>query len=276
MHGDEIEPGLELVELAREVGEIDRSGGAVIELARIGLGIGGELRHRLHRQMRADDEHLVGIHHLGDAGEVPGRIIAGALRDGGDIGERRGVAEQQRVAVGVGCCHRLGADGAAAAAAVVDDDRLPERRRHAVGDEPRQHVGRPAGAGRHDHLDDLGRIGLRVCAPPAWSAAHKPSKQTRVICGIPGTFRFRKPDIRAAFKRRHPRWPSRNFPGQSRAAGGASRRSRPRCISPGAGFTIPSRSSIDYGHASVRGGIRRQERSRERACVAIGLPRSRA
>jgi hypothetical protein len=42
MHGDEIEPGLELVELAREVGEIDRPGGAVIELARIGLGIGGE------------------------------------------------------------------------------------------------------------------------------------------------------------------------------------------------------------------------------------------
>jgi hypothetical protein len=42
MHSDEIEPGLELVELAREIGEVDRSGGAVIELAGIGLGIGGE------------------------------------------------------------------------------------------------------------------------------------------------------------------------------------------------------------------------------------------
>jgi hypothetical protein len=159
---DEIEPGLELVELAREIGEVDRPGGAVIELARVGLGIGGELRDRLHRKVGADDEDLVGVHHLGDAGEVPGRIVAGAFRDRGDIGERRGVAEQERVAVGVGCCHRLGADRAAPAAAIVDDDGLPERRRHAVGDEPRQHVGRPAGPGRHDHLDHLGRIGLRL------------------------------------------------------------------------------------------------------------------
>ena len=40
---DEVETGLELVEFARQVGEIGRTGRAVVELAGIGLGVGDQL-----------------------------------------------------------------------------------------------------------------------------------------------------------------------------------------------------------------------------------------
>ena len=162
MHGDEVQAGLELVEFAREVGEVGRAGGAIVELAGIGLAVGGELGHRLDRQVRIDHQDLIGIHHLGDGGEILRRVVAGGFRHRRDVGERRRIAEQQRVAIGVGTRHRLRGDRAAGAAAVVDDHALAERGRHAVTDQPCQDVGRTAGSGRHDELDDLVRIGLGI------------------------------------------------------------------------------------------------------------------
>ena len=63
------------------------------------------------------------------------------------------IAHHHGVAVG----RRLGdagrADGAAGAGDVLDDDLGAERRAHLLGEDAREHVGRPAGGERHDHRD---------------------------------------------------------------------------------------------------------------------------
>jgi hypothetical protein len=51
-------------------------------------------------------------------------------------------------------------DVAARAGHVLDDDRLPERGPHALAEEARDRVGRPAGRIRHDHRDRTRGIGL--------------------------------------------------------------------------------------------------------------------
>ena len=71
---------------------------------------------------------------------------------------------QQRVAVGLGLRNRPGSDGAARANAVVDDDGLAKLLADVLSDQPRQNVGDPPGAGRHDHLDRARRIILRAYA----------------------------------------------------------------------------------------------------------------
>ena len=65
------------------------------------------------------------------------------------------------MAVGLAFRHIVGADGAVGARLVLDDDVLAQARLELVGDEPRHHIGRPAGRKGDDDADDAGREVLR-------------------------------------------------------------------------------------------------------------------
>src|SRR5262245_34189932 len=56
---DDVDAGSQLEQFGREVGGIAVAGRSVIELARVRLGVGDELRHRLRRRCGMDDQHLV-------------------------------------------------------------------------------------------------------------------------------------------------------------------------------------------------------------------------
>ena len=116
-----------------------------------GLGrqlVGGDHQHRVLRQAR-------------DRLEVGQQIVVQVLVDHavGDMGAD--MADADRVAVGRRA-HRL-ADGdrAGRARGVVDDELLAELLGHALADDARHQVGRPAGGKRHDHGDRLAGIGVR-------------------------------------------------------------------------------------------------------------------
>ena len=76
---------------------------------------------------------------------------------------RAPVPDAQRVAVARRLRHAPDADIAAGAGHVLDHDRLPERAAHALGEQARDRVGRPAGRIRHDDGDRAVREGLRAC-----------------------------------------------------------------------------------------------------------------
>ena len=78
---------------------------------------------------------------------------------------RAGDADDQRVAVGRSARDPADADAAARAADVLDHERLAERCSHALHQEPRQRVHRPARGKRHDQRDRTRRIGLREAGP---------------------------------------------------------------------------------------------------------------
>ncbi len=90
---------------------------------------------------------------------LEGVVVAEAV-DGGPDHERAGIAEQQRVAVGLGGRRRLAAERAAGAAAVLDDHGLAEDRPEPLRHQPRGEVDRPAGRVRHHHLDQPVGIAL--------------------------------------------------------------------------------------------------------------------
>ncbi len=73
-----------------------------------------------------------------------GRIVAGAAGQDRDVHQHAGIAEQQRVAVGLGGGDRLGRDRAAGAAAVLRDHALAERDLQALRGDAGEQVGRAA------------------------------------------------------------------------------------------------------------------------------------
>ncbi len=75
--------------------------------------------------------------------------------------QRARIAEQQRVAVGIGGGDRLGAECTAGAATVLYDDSLPQDRAEALRHQPRGEIDRSAGRIRHHHPDQPVGIALR-------------------------------------------------------------------------------------------------------------------
>ena len=65
-------------------------------------------------------------------------------------------------------------DGAGRAGDVFDQHRLPQRPPHVLGENPRQHVGRPAGRERHDQRDGTRRK-ASAPEPPTGHAAAAPT-----------------------------------------------------------------------------------------------------
>ena len=153
-------PGFDLEQLGHQM-RADADGGAVVQLAGIGLGVCHQFLDRLHLQRRAGDQHALVDHRGGDRRERFLRIVV-------ELVEQRLAAEgpdrahQQRVAVGRGVRDQLGPDGAAGAALVLDDDGLPEARLQPLRNQPGGGVGCAARGKRHHELDRPLGIALRL------------------------------------------------------------------------------------------------------------------
>ena len=138
-------------------------GRAVVVLQLLALQQRAEVAQVLRRHARVRGDHERHVDRDRDAVEVglgvERRALGERLRDRGQ--RERDVGHQQRVAVGRGLRHDVGAERAARAAAVVHHDRLLHGVGEALRDEPRDDVGRAARRERHDDADRLRRIGLR-------------------------------------------------------------------------------------------------------------------
>ena len=108
-----------------------------------------------HQRVRRVADHA-------DRCEILARIVAGILVERGADRQRAGVAQQQRVAVGIALGDRLGADRAAGAGTVVDHDFLAEHVADLVGDGAADDRGAAAGRERNHQRDGAGGIVLRT------------------------------------------------------------------------------------------------------------------
>ena len=158
------DPGLAVEQLGDQmIGGAD-AGGAVVQCARLALGERDELLHGFDAERRID-HHDVGIGRgHGDRREILQRIVGKILVDGRIDRDRPGLTEQQRVAVGVGFVHQLGADDRAGAAAVLDHDGLSDGLADAFGNDARDRVGAAAGGVGHDQPDRMRRIIVGTCS----------------------------------------------------------------------------------------------------------------
>ena len=152
---------------AREqfAGEMRRGADALraeIDLARIGLGIGDQLGHGVRRKFRPHHQRVRDRGHDRQRLER-GRIEVELLVNDHVGRQRRRLRRQQRVAVGLGLGHRLGAEIAAGAGPVLHHERLAPHLRQPVGDHAGDDVDAAAGRSGDDDLDravGIARLGL--------------------------------------------------------------------------------------------------------------------
>ena len=98
----------------------------------------------------------------GDGGEILQRVVGRLWVDRGCQCMRGGVGEQ-RMAVGLGLCHRRRTDGAAGAAAIVNRNRLAQLRGHGFQHQARNDIDGTPCRKRHDSPDRFLRPVLRAC-----------------------------------------------------------------------------------------------------------------
>ena len=175
-HVRHLQAGLRIEQLGHPMVGRAHAGRAVVHRARLALGECNELLQRLHGQVGVHDEDVgIGGRH-GDRREVLHRVVGQCLVDGGIDRDRAGLAEQQRVAVGLGLGHDvglqggdasrgglglghdLGAEDRARAALVVDQDRLADVLAHLLRHDARDRVGAAARCIGHDQADRLGGV----------------------------------------------------------------------------------------------------------------------
>jgi len=140
VHDVEVQTLLE--HLADQVRRRPDAGRRVVELARVRPRERDQLLHRFHRQPGIDDQQIGGGPKRSDRCEAFDGIVVHVLVDQWADDERAGVAEEQRVTVGIRLRDGACPDGAPGARPIVDDDALPEDRRQALSDQTRHHVGR--------------------------------------------------------------------------------------------------------------------------------------
>ena len=159
------------------------AGGAEIDLARIGLGVGDELGRGLDRKRRRDLEHRGRLHDAGDRHHARHVIEVQMRIERGVDGVRRG-DQKQRVAVSFGMDRRLGGDVAAGAVAVLDDKLLAELFRQPIADQPRADVGRSAGGmPTNSSTDRDGYLCARASRATAGSATAPPARRNTDLRG---------------------------------------------------------------------------------------------
>ncbi len=141
--------------------EMDRrtgAGGSELHLVLVGLGVGDKFLHVLDAKILARNQHQWGFDDQRHRRKIRRRIVGRLLEQRLVLGLGSDRPLQERVAVG-GCLRDpVGAIHPAGAGDVFDDDRLPQDLAHALSEQPRQHVVRPAGCERIDH-------GERPCRP---------------------------------------------------------------------------------------------------------------
>ena len=130
--------------------------GAVVELAGIGLRVGDQLGHRLHRQILLDDDRLHDRADDAHRRQVLHWIVSELLgkrrdRDGADAADAEGVAIRRRAR------DVLGPDDAAGAHAAFDNDRFSQRLFDVTGGQAADQVGVAPGAIGHDESDGPAR-----------------------------------------------------------------------------------------------------------------------
>src|SRR6185295_6779032 len=105
------------------------AGGGVGEPTWIRARVVDDLLQRVLRELAARDERVREAGREAERYEIALGVIRQALVQA--RGERQVCrrAEEDRIAVGLGLGHGVGADDRAAAGAVLDDHRLPEQRR---------------------------------------------------------------------------------------------------------------------------------------------------
>ncbi len=135
-----------------------------VDSARIGLGIGDELRDCLGRNRWMHHHHISYPRDAADRCDVSHEIEAEICVERG-VDRIRGANLQKRIAIG-GCLHdRLGGDSAGSARSVLDYELLAQPVRQPLSHQACRDVGGSASRKADDNADRPRRIGLRPCYP---------------------------------------------------------------------------------------------------------------
>jgi hypothetical protein len=132
-------------QLGRQMRAGADAGGAVVELARLRPCQIEKFVDRLHRQVFSDHEHVLEGAGPGERSEVTDRVVARLLEQEHVVAVRLVVAEDDRVAVGLGAGDRARADRSRGAGLVAHDHVLPEGEGQFLSDDTGDGVGRAAG-----------------------------------------------------------------------------------------------------------------------------------
>ena len=133
---------------------------AVVDLARIGLGVGDEFLQRVHRHRARHDQYVGSAAEHCDGREILDGVVAEIAFHGRIRGVRCHVADHQRVAVRLRAGGHLRRDRAARAGLVLDHEGLAHRQAQLVGDDARDQVHAAARRLRRDDLHRPIRIGV--------------------------------------------------------------------------------------------------------------------
>ena len=120
-----------------------------------------QLAHAAYRQRRMHHQHIGRGHQLNHRRQIAQRVIR-QLAYEARCGSGAGGSHHQRVTVGRGFGHDIGADHRAAAGAIVHVDLLPPRLGQFLRHQPRENVGGAAGRERGDQAYWFRRVGLCV------------------------------------------------------------------------------------------------------------------
>ena len=150
----EIEPG--------DVASGARAGGAGRRRRRLRLQPRQQFLQRRCRDLfLADDDHRI-ARQQGNRFQIGDEVVAELVdRAVGDVGAE--MAKTDRVAVRRRPHRAADADRTTRSRDVLDQHGFAERDLHALGEDPRHRIRRPAGGERHDDGDGAGRKVLRDC-----------------------------------------------------------------------------------------------------------------
>src|SRR5262245_15252274 len=132
------------------------------QLARVGLGVGNQLPHRVGRHGRVDDQHVGGRRDQANGSEILLRVIGQIGHQMRQDGLRLMKSDIERVAVGRRLGHGSSRNRAGATGAILDHGRLAGLAQ-LLRQRPAHEIGNAAWRCRDDQLDRLRRIGLCLC-----------------------------------------------------------------------------------------------------------------
>ena len=124
-HVGEVDAGHLLQQLAEDVRRAAVAAGGIVDLARMGFGVGDELRHGFDRQRWIDHDEIGRVGDAADRRDVAHEIEF-EVREERLVEHVRQHDHLQRVAVRRRGQRRLGGDVAGGARAVLDDELLAE------------------------------------------------------------------------------------------------------------------------------------------------------
>ncbi len=194
-HVYDVDSGHRLEQLARHVVGRARPGRSVIESSRLRFGERDELLQVVRRYRGVNHEKEVGIVDRRDRHEVPHQAV-GLLREQRFVYRVRIRHHEERVSVGGGFRHHVGADDRTSARPVLDYEGLSESLLQTVADKACVDVGRPTGGIGHDDFHRFRRVGgLRQHAGRDASHSDRPGDLTQQLVESHGSL---PPDSDAA------------------------------------------------------------------------------